>query len=183
MTDIKENTSLLVENREIKFRAWIWYNKNKYNKELEDYRNNLYKEWKRFWNDRFSYNKITLEMFEKEKNINYEDGKYIEYKMDYNPSIDWESNWRWAFADLNAWLSEWNFIQYIWIEDKNWVKIHEDDIVLCDLRWDWKIQKFKIEKMTPQTRHRYWELQRVVDDNLYIEVIGNIYQNPELLEK
>jgi hypothetical protein len=65
-----------MQSREIKFRAWVWNNKNKYDKELEDYRNKLYKEWKRFWRDRFSYNKTTKQMFEKDNNINYEQGKY-----------------------------------------------------------------------------------------------------------
>lgn len=106
----------------------------------------------------------------------------------YERVENWEWRNRWVNESKDSygnWVYRWDYMrrQYTWIKDKNWVKIHEDDIVLCDLRWDWKIQKFKIEKMTPQTRHRYWELQRVVDDNLYIEVIGNIYQNPELLEK
>lgn len=76
-----------------------------------------------------------------------------------------------------------NFIplQYTGLLDKNWVEIYENDIVRYDLDWDWEIRLAVVPQLTPKARHRYWELQSLVDDWYYIEIIGNIYQNPELL--
>src|SRR6185312_10962387 len=79
---------------------------------------------------------------------------------------------------------EYELIQYTGLKDKNGVEIYEGDIIQADDSGTFLGDKFY------KGFHRYWKKQ-VVEDirNCFfknytsnIEVIGNIYENPELLE-
>ena len=71
-------------------------------------------------------------------------------------------------------------LQYTGLKDKNGVEVYEGDIgkfngYICKLEWDEKAARFWwIDIITDQ-----WILGRPSD----AEVIGNIYENPELLEE
>jgi uncharacterized phage protein (TIGR01671 family) len=80
------------------------------------------------------------------------------------------------------------FMQYTDMDDKNGIRIAEGDIVKCQFAFGDNICEVIEEKGC------YWVSQKNKDtkdkahDNLYwhidgIEVIGNIYENPELLNK
>lgn len=107
---------------------------------------------------------------------------FLNKHMDYDVTIvdgkyaSVESGW-----DIHGTYPTVPIMQYTGLLDKNWVEIYENDIVRYDLDWDWEIRLAVVPQLTPKARHRYWELQSLVDDWYYIEIIGNIYQNPELL--
>ena len=75
--------------------------------------------------------------------------------------------------------SEYIIMQYTGLEDKNGVEIYEGDVV------DWLGDKFKIIIycatawcVTETSQQSLYEI-----DDTEIEIIGNIYENPELLPK
>jgi len=80
-------------------------------------------------------------------------------------------------------------MQYTWLKDKNWVEIYEGDIYT--IGWRWWYHKDDKERKNKKTYFNYsmYELRTDYSDREFwfsendIEVIGNIYQNPELLVK
>ena len=77
-------------------------------------------------------------------------------------------------------------MQYTGLKDKNGKEIYEVDIVLYDrnIHKDIDTAKFKVvwakdRYVLQEVKHKYY-----IDDVTWelIEVIGNIYENPELLE-
>lgn len=77
--------------------------------------------------------------------------------------------------------------QYTGLTDRDGKKIFEGDIVrtyrsketfdLMMVAWDEDSASFVL---TPQKRFRYYE--SLMNSHIYLEVIGNIHDNPELLE-
>jgi uncharacterized phage protein (TIGR01671 family) len=90
---------------------------------------------------------------------------------------------------FNEWLnsSVYVLMQYTGLKDKNGKEIYEGDILQMDIQWwhkDWssgkedkKIKTVGFDMGVGLFHCGDWSV-----DNEYVEVIGNIYENPELLE-
>ena len=106
-----------------------------------------------------------------------------ENKMFYNVEheYDFYEDCESSFGDILDMPERYEVMQYVGIKDKNGKKIFEGDIVkldedeVCFIEWDKYDYSYRIKN-------------KEVDDILSgfrpkdFEVIGNIYENPELLE-
>lgn len=137
--------------REIKFRAW--------NKERDE----MY-----CLNNHSGIKNIELSMYGEINII-----ELFEYLPDGN----------FAFVSLNK--DEVELMQYTGLKDKNGVEIYEGDIVDSKYRWEVIFKngcflcKSNIDKTDIKTLGQILNLRRKV--GCESEVIGNIYENPELL--
>lgn len=98
-------------------------------------------------------------------------------------------NWDESFGVYNAWLGnniEYNadnflinvlLLQYTGIKDKNGVEIYEGDVV------ELNVPTYKTTTKTIGDLYDVFALDKNVESTSYIEVIGNVYENPELLEE
>lgn len=80
-------------------------------------------------------------------------------------------------------------MQYTGCRDKNGIEIYEGDVIKdkYDKIWlvQWYVGAFVITNKIPDSDGQattYSHFSNVSNHHFYFEVIGNIYQNPELLE-
>ena len=73
------------------------------------------------------------------------------------------------------------FIQFTGVEDKNGVDIYENYIVKHENLTKNYLVKYDIEEARYYLHNDTVKLKRSLRKSMRLEVIGNIYQNPELL--
>lgn len=117
------------------------------------------------------------------------------YNYYYEPFSSLDNNkLLWYNETILAWA-----LQYINCKDINWVEIYDGDIVKRDDESNWKYRRFAVVKINPDIQFDckdIWPVNWIKNssDNLFrygnfsykdthnhLEIIWNIYQNPELL--
>ena len=112
---------------------------------------------------------------------------WYENKMCYNICVADER------TILKLWHSSFNAIdcsdimQYIWVKDKNGKEIYEGDLVEYCIEWGYWNNDYTIKRTVEYNEWHYnpfihWHEE--FTQNTYpecCEVIGNIYENPELV--
>lgn len=97
-----------------------------------------------------------------------------------------QQQWRYPYHTSDS--SEYYIMQYTWVDDYNWVKIYEGD--LLDFRWCTSLVEFKYWQFMA-TRERLDNVNEKVKDmnDLWnfvdggkVTIIGNIHENPDLLK-
>jgi len=94
-----------------------------------------------------------------------------------------------TLEDDMVYISDYELMQYTGLEDKNGKEIYEGDIVAIEMynnvsdKWD-KIHNGEVKYCEDRFLATYGDTGRCSLSFLptHIEVIGNIYENPELIE-
>lgn len=179
--------------REIKFRAWVTKYINIYKEDFDKYLKSS--KMIRGGGDRITWLKINKNKFEKENNIIYEKGYKKECKMEYDFQMTSEGKYM-ILEDGYEWQGHIDdsaiIMQYTLFKDSNMKEIYEEDIVET---WHfYGIVKFKNGAFCIEDIHKahddvyFCEAYSLKDEALIeiiekIKIIGNIYENPELLNQ
>ena len=119
--------------------------------------------WKLGWRDNH-YTEEVPDMENKYRQIKFREWNWYEIK--YEPFIS-----LYPSASVNEIFKKWNhFMQYTWIDDKEWIEIYEWDIIWCWMKYDdWNFKYWKIEVKYEWT----WFNIPAYSDTFI--VLGNIY--------
>lgn len=97
----------------------------------------------------------------------------------------------WAYFGLwdnNFWIKEKEspVMQYTGLKDKNGKEIYEGDILKSSFNWisvvEYKAPNF-IDRVLVQKSQKYESTHYMHGEENAYEIIGNIYENPDLLDK
>ena len=113
--------------------------------------------------------------------------KFRAWKIDEKRmvSLDQKEQEDWCSSDLLQ-DDNWKVMQYTGKTDKKGKEVWEGDIVnaecfgkhgICEVVWSKHQAAFKL---LHNKKNYYWGMP-ICDDDESVEVIGNIYQNPELI--
>lgn len=94
-------------------------------------------------------------------------------------------------AQSSEYLEDIKLMQYTGLKDKNSVEIYEGDILQCDdvsadyqlhakVYWDEEEAIYKADRSGDGETCEF-ELWAILQEHQFVDVIGNIYENPELL--
>lgn len=101
----------------------------------------------------------------------------------YERVENWEWRNRWVNESKDSygnWVYRWDYMrrQYTWIKDKNWVEIYEGDVIEEGVVYfDDEYLGFFVKGDFVEGEHK------PLYDIPLPEIIGNVTENPELLEK
>ena len=114
-----------------------------------------------------------------------EDYKKMRYLNDLHDSITFRENGNAYYHNMQTGLGEWfsDLMQYTGLKDKNGVEIYEGDIIeqgamLFKIEYNIKVIGFVL---VPIREYVFDYMPVNVENHLPGQVIGNIYENKELL--